>query len=340
MTSDAKVGLLLGLIFIFIIAFIINGLPNLKSAETDSTAVSPLTEENLDVAGRTPEAQQQLDWTQPPEESPDELPEETAVATGEPTEPVIEPERLQEFETAVANNVRSTWDLPKVLNQLAANFQRQHEFAGQANGRGTTEPDSTPVGSDASRPQSSVAIAIRHALRNHEASRSPDSPSTTPAPAGRAGRAYVVVEGDTLASIAKKHYGPEEGNRIANIKRIYEVNQDTLESPNDVSIGQKLVIPPPLPPLPKTVETSKPASVLPKEIFERVKEVGGRSKPAQTRNFTGRWYTVQEDDSLWKIASTQLGSGARHEELAKLNADILEDGTSLQIGMKLRLPPK
>jgi nucleoid-associated protein YgaU len=49
---------------------------------------------------------------------------------------------------------------------------------------------------------------------------------------------------------------------------------------------------------------------------------------------------VQEDDSLWKIASTQLGSGARHEELAKLNADILEDGTSLQIGMKLRLPPK
>ncbi|HEX42205.1 MAG TPA: hypothetical protein ENN81_09115, partial [Phycisphaerales bacterium] len=30
MTSDAKIGLLLGLVFIFIIAFIINGLPSLR----------------------------------------------------------------------------------------------------------------------------------------------------------------------------------------------------------------------------------------------------------------------------------------------------------------------
>jgi hypothetical protein len=31
MTSDAKVGLLLGLFFIFVIAFIINGLPRFRS---------------------------------------------------------------------------------------------------------------------------------------------------------------------------------------------------------------------------------------------------------------------------------------------------------------------
>ena len=30
MSSDAKIGLLLGLVFIFIIAFIINGLPSLR----------------------------------------------------------------------------------------------------------------------------------------------------------------------------------------------------------------------------------------------------------------------------------------------------------------------
>ena len=30
MTSDAKIGLLLGLIFIFVIAFVINGLPSLR----------------------------------------------------------------------------------------------------------------------------------------------------------------------------------------------------------------------------------------------------------------------------------------------------------------------
>ncbi len=33
MTSDAKIGLLLGLVFIFIIAFIINGLPNFRGSE-------------------------------------------------------------------------------------------------------------------------------------------------------------------------------------------------------------------------------------------------------------------------------------------------------------------
>ena len=39
MTSDAKIGLLLGLVFIFIIAFIINGLPKFghNSNNNDST---------------------------------------------------------------------------------------------------------------------------------------------------------------------------------------------------------------------------------------------------------------------------------------------------------------
>nr|MBC8217755.1 hypothetical protein [Planctomycetota bacterium] len=36
MTSDAKIGLLLGLIFIFVIAFIINGLPSFRNATNNS----------------------------------------------------------------------------------------------------------------------------------------------------------------------------------------------------------------------------------------------------------------------------------------------------------------
>ena len=39
MTSDAKIGLLLGLVFIFIIAFIINGLPSFKS-EVDNNELT------------------------------------------------------------------------------------------------------------------------------------------------------------------------------------------------------------------------------------------------------------------------------------------------------------
>ncbi len=54
----------------------------------------------------------------------------------------------------------------------------------------------------------------------------------------------------------------------------------------------------------------------------------------------GRWYTVQDGDNLWKIASSQLGAGARYEEIAKLNTDLLKDGEKLGVGMKIRLPLK
>ena len=36
MTSDAKIGLLLGLVFIFVIAFVINGLPSFRDATNSS----------------------------------------------------------------------------------------------------------------------------------------------------------------------------------------------------------------------------------------------------------------------------------------------------------------
>ncbi|MGE5296086.1 MAG: LysM peptidoglycan-binding domain-containing protein, partial [Solirubrobacterales bacterium] len=183
---------------------------------------------------------------------------------------------------------------------------------------------------------------------------------TTPKPTGKI---YVVGEGETLSSVAKNVYGPEDGNRIANIRRIYEVNKDILKSEHEVVAGQKLVIPPALPPLPKvtTVNPDKPSDVLSKELFEKVEMIAKRPTASQTQTPTQtttppqaqkpaqtpvaatagtRLYTVQDGDNLWKIASTQLGAGARYEEIAKLNADLLKDGAKLGVGMKIRLPQK
>jgi len=171
------------------------------------------------------------------------------------------------------------------------------------------------------------------------------------------GKLYVVVDGDNLAVIAKKMYGPEEGNRFVNIDRIAQANQAILQDPSQVYIGQKLIIPP----LPKTPaaaavapapRTPKPEEVLPRELFERPKttisekmealEALGRRAAANlpAPATEGRWYTVQNGDSLWKIASSQLGSGARCEEIAKLNADIIPSPETLDVGMRLRLPAK
>ena len=54
---------------------------------------------------------------------------------------------------------------------------------------------------------------------------------------------HIVRKGDNLADIAKRYYGPREGNRKANIKRIFEANHKTLKSPDKIYPGQKLIIP-------------------------------------------------------------------------------------------------
>jgi hypothetical protein len=55
MTADAKVGLLLGLFFIVIIAFLVNGLPNfIHEKDTSTTSVSIVTGLCEAAYGRTP----------------------------------------------------------------------------------------------------------------------------------------------------------------------------------------------------------------------------------------------------------------------------------------------
>ena len=51
MTSDAKVGLILGLVFIFIIAFIINGLPSLRRQNGNELTTINVTRPNSQSPG-------------------------------------------------------------------------------------------------------------------------------------------------------------------------------------------------------------------------------------------------------------------------------------------------
>ena len=157
-----------------------------------------------------------------------------------------------------------------------------------------------------------------------------------------------MVDGDNLASIAKKVYGPDEGNRMVNIERIFQANQGMLQSPDEVQVGQKLIIPP-LPALPTTTKapsrrrstrTSRRTSCRRSSSRKWRPWADGPRRPTPAPAPEGRWYTVQDGDNLWKIAASQLGSGTRCDEIAKLNAEILNSSETLDVGMKLRLPPK
>jgi nucleoid-associated protein YgaU len=67
MTSDAKIGLLLGLVFIFIIAFVINGLPRFRSATNGSemtTNMVSLQNDTEPIGSRERQAPGVFDWTE------------------------------------------------------------------------------------------------------------------------------------------------------------------------------------------------------------------------------------------------------------------------------------
>jgi nucleoid-associated protein YgaU len=148
---------------------------------------------------------------------------------------------------------------------------------------------------------------------------------------------YIVEYGDTLAHIAKKFYGSEEGNKKVNIEAIFRANRKTLKSPDQVYEGQKLTIPA----LALSETTSKKDGIFSGSIFQKVASIGRRHlSPDTSKQTKTRKYVVREGDNLWKIAAAQLGNGNRYTEIAQLNCSALESEDDLSVGMSLKLPDK
>lgn len=291
MTRDAKIGLLLGLAFIFVIAFIVNGLPSLrgdknKDSNELTAGMATLPNRQAGIGAR-----------------------ERKVLN--PTTTVEAPDWSVTNALMEEQGIRFTTPLPyRPLADASKNPSNLQE--------------SVKIGPVAKKV---VEEKIPAVVRRPE----PVKPALP--------KVYVVEEGDNLSTIALKFYGPEAGNTRAVIAALFKANGNLLKSPDDIYLGQKLIVPA-LSSL--TVQTEKSKVSLASSIFEKVKSIGREHLPLKKpeRVKPGKSYTVRDGDSLWRIAAENLGDGSRYKEIVTLNKDVLSDEDSLTVGMALKLPPK
>jgi LysM repeat protein len=266
MTSDAKIGLLLGLVFIFVIAFIINGLPNFGDhAKAGATPVMNVQNENFGVADNTLNAQERLDWQDLLKEEGEDL-----VAVPDTT-PEPEAGTVQTETPGVADDtgdLRRVYTLKDLAGSMSGKIQQVvKDLIDTVPPEATTTEPAPAI--ETPRPEPSQTRSVETVVDRLTTPK----PAVTPPPARTTAppKIYVVEEGDVLATVAKKAYGPEEGNRLVNIDRIFKANQDTLETPDKIVVGQKLVIPPL--PAPKP-EAGKSDAKLSGALFEKVEQIG------------------------------------------------------------------
>lgn len=277
MTSEAKIGLLLGLVVIVIIALVVNGVPSFhKNDKPNEMTEGLVSQDNNPTALGLGVNERQLVNNQ--------------LGSGQqPTTQGGQQAGVVLPGTAIQSDIRSIQNAP-------------------------TQPTTTTIIPPQGVSRESVSTAGQPPARQNPQTSQPQQASKT----------YTVKSGDSLSSIAIQFYGQVEGNRLVNVDRIYNANKTILKSRDEIIEGQKLVIPP----LPdsQTTTTSRPAS--------GSSGTSGQGLPSNTVE-----YVIAEGDNLWKIAEAKLGSGARYPEITKLNPDI-KDENRLQVGMKIKLPPK
>jgi nucleoid-associated protein YgaU len=301
MTSDAKIGLLLGLTCIFIIAFVINGLPRFRSATSNSELTNNMVnpgDESLGIAEKERKVQKTFNLDEQ-----------------------FETESARDFSTFAreGSDIGGVgFESEKETGPLAAAALNNEENPDGVRYTMPLTPNASVMEGAAIEEPVAPVVNSERARTTREEPVKPAGPKT-----------YVVQDGDRLSDVAKKFYGQVEGNKLVNINRIFEANRKILKSADDIYIGQKLVIPP----LPDSSRSGDNSSIFSSQLFEQVNSIGGRSEST-------RWYVVKDGDSLWDIAAEQLGQGTRYTEISKLNTDILTDEDSIKVGMRLRLPAK
>jgi nucleoid-associated protein YgaU len=140
---------------------------------------------------------------------------------------------------------------------------------------------------------------------------------------------YAVRSGDTLSRIAMQCYGTRSG---AVIEAVFKANRGVLESPDELKVGDELILPP-VPGFgdPSSGQTRGERPSDDPDASERASEEDPSEQPF-------RWYQVREKDRYSSIARDQLGDERRWREIYELNRDKFPDANLIRPGVRIKLP--
>ena len=162
-----------------------------------------------------------------------------------------------------------------------------------------------------------------------------------PSSAAASDKRHKIVDGDTLASIARRHLGAED-----RYLDLFEHNRDVLATPDLLPIGKELRIPPPdfvrprNPPVePGPSNLTAVAAPQPAVVRSGVAPaVPATMSAAATVNPPTQTYVVQAHDTLGLIARKVYGDINRQSELIAANRQQLRTPQDLRPGMRLVVP--
>jgi nucleoid-associated protein YgaU len=202
-------------------------------------------------------------------------------------------------------------------------------FAGGPEERVSVDTGPTGAGSGGAGARDPFVRPAERSAEERAAAPAParETPASASASTGAAAAGeetvYTVASGDSLWKISKKVYGdPKHANRIAKANK--------LDPDDNLRVGQKLK----MPRIEGVTMAAGSAAAAPAHA-----EAAAETPPAAPAAAGAKTYTVQEGDSLWRIASKELGSGAKYPEIEKLNPGVTSK-TVLKVGQKLIIPGK
>jgi nucleoid-associated protein YgaU len=188
----------------------------------------------------------------------------------------------------------------------------------------SSAPTSRAQSPSAPSPSSASTGAVVPSVKNVTSTSSTQATSTTAAKtsvaSASAATVHVVVEGDTLTSIAKQYWGTSQG-----WENIAKANPGL--TPTNLKLGAKLNIPA------KDAAVSAPVK-LPSSN-------SGSSTSGSVSNATGGDYEVVSGDTLSKISNKVYGDSKHWKQIYDANKKVIgEDAAVLVVGTKLTIPGK